>query len=272
MTPFVPRILLTAVTVLLCAYAPAAFAQERGRLAGRVLDSPGTMPKGVEGVSVVAVNQVSARAYRARTRGDGTYSLSLPAGAYRVRLEAPFKASFDSKVKYGPFALARGDAVENIGVEPGRDTTLDIVLAPKEGTPAPTCRPRARATMTTRPATRARRASRPKTPTAPDRVPVRDRWRIGFPEYERYGSVAGGRDIPFRRGSALNPYDQSILKGDYPIFGQHVFMVLSATSFTAVQQQRTPIPSNPSQRATRQRRALRQARGARLQSSLPTLA
>ena len=50
----------------------------------------------------------------------------------------------------------------------------------------------------------------------------------------------------FRRGSALNPYDQSVFKGDYPVFGQHVFMILSATSFTAVQQQRTPIPSNPS--------------------------
>src|ERR1044072_8919777 len=136
MTPLIPRMLLAACAALfLC--VPAAFAQERGRLAGRVLDSPGTMPKGVEGVTVVAVNQVSARAYRTRTKANGAYSLSLPAGAYRVRLEAPFKASFDSKVKYGPFALARGEAVENIGVEPGRDTALDIVLAPKEGTPPP---------------------------------------------------------------------------------------------------------------------------------------
>src|SRR5437868_14782162 len=50
----------------------------------------------------------------------------------------------------------------------------------------------------------------------------------------------------FRRGSPLNPYDQSIFKGDYPIFGQHVFMILSATSSTVVQQQRTPDPSNVS--------------------------
>lgn len=246
MTPFIPRILLTAVAVLLCAHAPAAFAQERGRLTGRVLDSPGTSPKGVEGAVVVAVNQASARAYRVRTKSNGTYSLSLPAGAYRVRLEAPHKASFDSKVKYGPFAIARGDAVENVGIEPGHDTTLDIVLTSKEGTPAPTMPPAGKGDENDPTGYAGSSGVETEAPTAPDRVPVRDRWRIGFPEYERYGSVAGGRDIPFRRGSALNPYDQSILKGDYPIFGQHVFMVLSATSFTAVQQQRTPIPSNPS--------------------------
>src|SRR5829696_4651178 len=181
MTPLIPRTDLTAVTVLLCAHAPAAFAQGRGRLAGRVLDSPGTMPKGVEGAVVVAVNQVSARAYRARTKSDGTYSLSLPAGAYRVRLEAPFKASFDGKVKYGPFAIARGDAVENIGVEPGRDTTLDIVLAQKEGTPAPTA-PAPGGGDENDPAGYAGRSGvEAEAPTAPDRVPVRDRWRIGFP-------------------------------------------------------------------------------------------
>ena len=247
MTPFIPRTLLTAcLAALLCAHAPAALAQERGRLAGRVFDSAGTMPKGVEGVVVVAVNQVSARAYRARTKADGSYSLSLPAGAYRVRLEAPRKASFDSKVKYGPFAIARGDAVENIGVEPGRDTTLDIVLAPKEGTPQPSAPPAGEGDEGEPTGYAGPSGVETEAATRPDRVPVRDRWRISFPEYERYGDIARGRDIPFRRGSALNPYDQSLLKGDYPIFGQHVFMVLSATSFTAVQQQRTPIPSNPS--------------------------
>jgi hypothetical protein len=245
MTPYVPRTLLTAcLALLLC--APPAFGQERGRLTGRVLDNPGTMPKGVEGVTVVAVNQVSARAYRTRTKTNGAYSLSLPAGAYRVRLEAPFRASFDTKVKYGPFALARGDAVENIGVEPGRDTSLDIVLAPKDGTPAPSAPPAGEGDEGDPTGYAGTSGVETEAPTRPDRVPVRDRWRIDFPEYERYGGVSRGRDIPFRRGGALNPYDQSLLKGDYPIFGQHVFMVLSATSFTAVQQQRTPIPSNPS--------------------------
>ncbi|MBV8855948.1 MAG: carboxypeptidase regulatory-like domain-containing protein [Acidobacteria bacterium] len=245
MTPCIPRILLTTCAALLLC-APAAFAQERGRLTGRVLDSPGTMPKGVGGAVVVAVNQISSRAYRAKTKADGSYTLGLPAGAYRVRLEAPFKASFDSKVKYGPFAIARGEAVENVGVEPGQDTKLDIVLAPKEGTPAPSTPPPGKGDEGEPNGYAGSSSVATEAPTAPDRVPVRDRWRISFPEYERYGGVSRGRDILFRHGSALNPYDQSILKGDYPIFGQHVFMILSGTSFTAVQQQRTPIPSNPS--------------------------
>ncbi|HEX7956896.1 MAG TPA: carboxypeptidase-like regulatory domain-containing protein, partial [Pyrinomonadaceae bacterium] len=241
------RFIKTAcVAFLLSACAPAAFAQQGGRLAGRVLDSPGTSPRGVAGVVVVAVNQVTARPHRARTRADGTYSLSLPAGAYRVRLEAPFKASFDDKVKYGPYAIARGDAVENIGVEPGRDTPLDIVLAPKPGTPSPSTPPAGEGDESDPNGYAGSSKVETEAPTRPDRVPVRDRWRIGFPEYRRYGGVAAGRDIPFRRGGALNPYDQSILKGDYPVFGQHLFLILSATSFTAVQQQRTPVPSNPS--------------------------
>jgi hypothetical protein len=247
MNPYIPRLLSTAcAALLLLAHAHAALAQEGGRLTGRVLDSPGTSPAGVANVFVVAVNQVSSRPYRARTRADGTYTLRLPAGAYRVRLEAPFRASFDGKAGYGPFAIARGEAVENIGVEPGRDTALDIVLAPRDGTPAPAAPPAGEGDEGEPAGHAGRSGVETEAPTRPDRVPMRDRWRIGFPEYERYGGVSRGRDIPFRRGGALNPYDQSILKGDYPVFGQHVFMALSATSFTAVQQQRTPVPSNPS--------------------------
>src|SRR5579885_689428 len=243
MFPFSSRVISAVCAALvLLASAPASSAQERGRLSGRVLDSAGTSAAGVAVVTVVAVNQVTTREYRARTASDGTYSLRLPAGAYRVSLEAPAKASFDRDGKYGPFALPRGDRVENIDVEPGQDTTLDITLARKEGTP-PT-EPPAGLGDENRPNGYAGSSSvKTNARTRPDRIPVRDRWRIGFPEYSRYGSVAGGRDIMFRHGSAWNPYDQSILKGDYPIFGQHVFMILSATSFTAVQQQRTPVPS-----------------------------
>ena len=247
MFPIRSRTLRTACAVLifLAAVSDAA-AQERGRLTGRVLDSAGTAPAGAAGVVVVAVNQVTTRAYRARTNPDGTYSMRLPAGAYRVQLEAPARAGFDRNGKYGPFAIPRGEAVENIDVEPGRATALDITLAKREGAPPAAAPPAGKGDENTPVGYAGSSGVKTEAPTRPDRVPVRDRWRIGFPEYGRYGSVAGGRDIAFRRGSALNPYDQSILKGDYPVFGQHVFMILSATSFTVVQQQRTPTPSNVS--------------------------
>ncbi len=85
------------------------------------------------------------------------------------------------------------------------------------------------------------------TPTGVDRREVRDRWRIEFPEYDRYGDKAGrGRDIPFRRNSWYNPYDRNVLKGDYPIIGNDYFMVLSGVSTTGVEIRRTPSGSNVS--------------------------
>src|SRR5437763_8666089 len=190
MFPFRSRILANACAALmLFASAPSAAAQEHGRLTGRVLDSAGTSAAGVGGVIIVAVNQVSTKIYRARTKPDGTYSLQLPAGAYRVRLEAPFKASFDSKAKYGPFALPRGEALENVDVEPGRDTTLDITLAKKEGATPETTPPAGKGDENQPNGYAGSSSVKTEAPTRPDRVPVPDRWRIGFPEYSRYGSV-----------------------------------------------------------------------------------
>src|SRR3989442_2666075 len=84
----------------------------------------------------------------------------------------------------------------------------------------------------------------PEPQTQSDRREVRDRWRIGFPEYDRYGDKgARGRDIPFRRGRWYDPYNQSWLKGDYPIFGNRIFMILSAVSSTTTELSRTPKPS-----------------------------
>ncbi|HYV06553.1 MAG TPA: cytochrome c3 family protein, partial [Blastocatellia bacterium] len=65
--------------------------------------------------------------------------------------------------------------------------------------------------------------------------PITDRWRIGFPEDPRY-----------REGSILNPYRQNVLKGDYPIFGQHNFLVLIGESESLVNAKRIPVPSNVS--------------------------
>ncbi len=73
------------------------------------------------------------------------------------------------------------------------------------------------------------------SPSRPDLVPRADRWRIGFPEDPRY-----------KKGDILNPYRQNVLKGDYPLFGQHNFFVLLAESESFLNARRIPVPSNVS--------------------------
>ena len=63
----------------------------------------------------------------------------------------------------------------------------------------------------------------------------RDRWRIGFPD-----------DPRFEKGSLLNPYRQNVLKGDYPILGQHNFLVLTGESDSLINVRRLPLPSDVS--------------------------
>ncbi len=62
-------------------------------------------------------------------------------------------------------------------------------------------------------------------------VPVPDRWRIGYPAWDRYGTGHPiGDESPYSIGRILDPYNQNVLKGDYPIYGQHTFLDISALS------------------------------------------
>lgn len=90
-------------------------------------------------------------------------------------------------------------------------------------------------------------APAPRTPQPPPHfTPVPDRWRIGFPEWDRYRSGLGP---PFRRpGGLLDPYRQNVLKGDYPIRGQNIFLNLGLTSDTLVDIRSRYIPSDVSTR------------------------
>jgi hypothetical protein len=176
-----------------------------------------------------------------RSSTDGRYSFTLAAGAYRLNVALPFVSRFEAGKNYGDFALPRGDTLENVIVEAGKDVSIEITLEEQkdESVVGP---------QEDKPTGYAGKKSVPSAPqTTQDRGEARDRWRIGFPEYDRYGDRgARGRDIPFTRGRWWDPYHQSVLKGDYPIKGNELFMVLSAVSTSAIEQRRAPTPSDVS--------------------------
>lgn len=74
-----------------------------------------------------------------------------------------------------------------------------------------------------------------------DFTPVEDRWRIGFPDWDRVPGADA--DLPFEKGRPLNPYRQNVLKGDYPIIGRDKFIALKFISETFLSAQRIPLPS-----------------------------
>jgi hypothetical protein len=216
----------------------SAVGQGDGSLQGVVRD---VNEVNLPAVVIVFTNQVTSDAKLIRSGANGTYSIKLAPGAYRVTVQPPYTAKFDKEKNYGEFAIPRDQALENLIVEPGKSTTLNLVVEKQKlepGASVPVERPPGYAGEDSV-------GSLPQT--QPDRREARDRWRVGFPEYDRYGDRGGrGRDIPFTKGRWWDPYNQSVLKGDYPIHGNNLFLVLSATSTTTVEQRRAPTPSDVS--------------------------
>ena len=75
---------------------------------------------------------------------------------------------------------------------------------------------------------------------------VEDRWRIGFPEWDRYG-LGHPRvfDYPYRLGRILDPYNQNVLKGDYPIIGQSTFFNFTGTFVMLNEGRNIPTATTP---------------------------
>jgi hypothetical protein len=88
-----------------------------------------------------------------------------------------------------------------------------------------------------------------------ERLGVPDRWRLGWPTWDRYNRQADvdpilmntvGGDSPYTAGHPLNPYDRNVLKGDYPIIGNDIFMNATAVSDTLINHRKGPVPSGVS--------------------------
>lgn len=77
---------------------------------------------------------------------------------------------------------------------------------------------------------------KPGSPPSADFLPLPDRWRIGIPP----GYVQNVQ------GNIYDPYNQNVLKGDYPIFGQNIFLNVTVTSDTLFEARSLPVPSGVS--------------------------
>lgn len=77
-------------------------------------------------------------------------------------------------------------------------------------------------------------------------VPMEDRWRSGFPAWDRYGKGHPPvDDYPYLQGNILDPYNQNVLKGDYPIIGQRTFLTVTGTSLSILEARQVPTPTTP---------------------------
>jgi hypothetical protein len=83
-------------------------------------------------------------------------------------------------------------------------------------------------------------------PSSLEFTPMEDRWRIGFPSWDRYGKGHPPfDDYPYVTGHWWDPYNQNVLKGDYPLFGQNTFFNITAQSRTIAEFRQVPIPTTP---------------------------
>src|SRR5438094_10194674 len=82
------------IAVLLGTCTLTVFGQSRGRFSGVVRNASRAA---VAGVTVIVTNQVTSGIWRMRSRMDGTYSIRLPPGAYRIKVAAPYAAKFGKR-------------------------------------------------------------------------------------------------------------------------------------------------------------------------------
>lgn len=83
-------------------------------------------------------------------------------------------------------------------------------------------------------------------PESLDFTPVEDRWRIGMPKWDRYQRGHPWLDdYPYVEGHRWDPYHQNVLKGDYPIHGQNLFLTVTALDDLLIEARQVPTPTTP---------------------------
>jgi hypothetical protein len=87
----------------------------------------------------------------------------------------------------------------------------------------------------------------PRTGGNADFEPVEDRWRVGFPEWDRSGAgYPNIIDAAYKPSYGFfDPYNLNVLKGDYPVYGQHTFLAITANTTAIFEARQLPTATTP---------------------------
>jgi len=121
--PLLPAAMLVAIT---CG-APASAQTPEGKISGVIRDTTGVA---VPGVTVTATNQATSTSQTTTTVDDGTYSLSLPPGAYSLSVSVPGFRRVTSVVEIGSGASMQRD----FSLEPTLSEEITVTAMKRETT------------------------------------------------------------------------------------------------------------------------------------------
>jgi hypothetical protein len=125
---------------------------------------------------------------------------------------------------------------ENVAQPPVETIPADPRCAePPTPTPTPGPTPEPGPTPVAPPTPAPTPAAPGKPAGPPEFVPMRDRWDIAYPDSPR-----------LVKGRTIDPYNQNVLKGDKPVIGNDVFLVLTGVIETPTEFRRLPVPSGVS--------------------------
>ena len=207
-------------------FSPASAAPlSRAWAAPPAPDSAGVLARGSAG----SLSPAYAQGQRATVTGTVTNVLNVPQARVTVRV----------------VNLATGDERVAVTDANGRFTIGALIAGRYELFIEDTLFARYRVEVELQPGDRRTLDRITLLPSRPDFVPTSDRWGLEFPDWQRYPEGQEG-EYPFVSSRLIDPYNQNVLKGDRPVIGQDVFMVLTGISETSFDFRNVPTPSGVS--------------------------
>jgi hypothetical protein len=236
-TTVIAAVAWTAVALL--GSRPLVAQGTRATLRGTVKTAAGAPQPSVT-VNVVNLDNQNER--QAITEADGTWTIGgLLPGRYEIHVE---ESGFQPYRSAAITLTAGQQRTEDISLRPAAPTPAPVAPAPTRPAQPPSQRPAQ--PPPAQPPPPPPPGPPPPAVVVPDYIPSPDRWHLEFPVWQRYPPELKGA-YPYVDTSRLGPYKQSVLKGDYPAFGQDIFVVLTGVLDVPFEYRRVPTPSGVSQ-------------------------